>query len=563
MRSNTSAPFATVSTPKNTQFAWQFHVFLGAIALLALGLRLWGIGWGLPYADQYHDEQTVARVILGMIGRRDWNPRFFEYPSLYLYALRLVFDVHWHFGLASGLYTPTTHLPRRWEPYVTLTGFYIWGRVLTAVVGVATVALLAHIGRRWWNARIGLAAALALAVLPFHIRLSQTLRVDVAGAFTTLLGLATALRLIERGDWGSYALAGFVTGLAAATKYNAGAVALAILGAHGIRWSRASLRQSWRIAWAGVWCCVGFGVATPYALLSPAGFWHGIFKQFADYRGGTHGDWVGRWPVAAYGWFFGTTGFGPLPILVAVLGIATILRRRDRAGYVLLAFGAPYLLFFLAWPQHFWRNLLPIVPPLALFAGIGIDVSTAWLAARLKPLQRRYPTCPGITRGSGMLTLTAIVIALPLLGAIQLDWLDARPDPRVQAAAYLQHNLPDHAAVAVELDPHQWIGYSQIIPMPALTDHNADWYRARGIRYLVASSAQRTPEKQQLYDRLRTQATLLQIFDNQPRPLRWNIAWMLVSSLAGSQTGVWVEVLDLGPLPTTWTTPKEANPHVI
>jgi hypothetical protein len=50
---------------------WVYHALLGAVVLLALSLRLWAIGWGLPYADNYHDEQTIACVILGMIARRE------------------------------------------------------------------------------------------------------------------------------------------------------------------------------------------------------------------------------------------------------------------------------------------------------------------------------------------------------------------------------------------------------------------------------------------------------------------------------------------------------------
>src|SRR5690348_12493770 len=78
--------------------SWGYRLLLGVIVLQAFILRLWGIGWGLPYADHYHDEQTVARVVLGMIERGDWNPRFFDYPSLYFYVLRLVFDAHWRYG---------------------------------------------------------------------------------------------------------------------------------------------------------------------------------------------------------------------------------------------------------------------------------------------------------------------------------------------------------------------------------------------------------------------------------------------------------------------------------
>jgi hypothetical protein len=59
---------------------------LAAILLLALGLRLWGIHYGLPWLFYFHDEpQVVLRAL--RFGTGDLNPHFFIWPAtLLLYA---------------------------------------------------------------------------------------------------------------------------------------------------------------------------------------------------------------------------------------------------------------------------------------------------------------------------------------------------------------------------------------------------------------------------------------------------------------------------------------------
>ena len=70
--------------------------------------------------------------------------------------------------------------------------------------------------------------------------------------------------------------------------------------------------------------------------------------------------------------------WGPLPLAVVVLTLAAlgivVLLRRDRRGLVLLAgAAAPYAIFHLVWQENVTtRYALPIVPPIALLAAIGL-----------------------------------------------------------------------------------------------------------------------------------------------------------------------------------------------
>jgi hypothetical protein len=502
---------------------WYQTIIFGAIVLLAAVLRLWAIGWGLPYID-HPDEPAVAESALGMLRYHDWNPRFFDYPSFYLYALRIVFDAHWRYGLATGLYNSSAQIPHFTRPYehpnanyLVAPGFFLWGRALTAIFGTITVALVYVVGRRWWSPSVGLVAALVLATLPFHIRHSQYITVDAATAMTTLIAVAMALRLLERGDLRSYALAGVGVGLATTTKYNAGAVILAVLIAHTLRCGRDMLRQSWRMLWSGVWMLAIFVAISPYSALTYSHFTHGIMLQYNDYAGGHHGNLIGRWPVWGYARFFATEGMEPLPALATLLGLGVVVARRDRAGLTILAFVVPYLLFFLSWPEHFFRNLLPLIPPLALLAGIGICTVGRSLAPRIEAHAggRQIQTAFGSPSAIGRLAVTAltlVVILLPLINSLQLDQFNVQADPRVQAEHFIETSLPPGALVAAELNPAQVSGDPNVIPVASLTDHDLAWYRAHGISYLVANERYRNLRSPEVYRQLLSSARVLRIF---------------------------------------------------
>ena len=108
------------------------------IMLVAFGLRMYAVGWGLPYTD-HPDEPSAANRVLGMIRRNDWNPQFFGKPSLYYYALRLVFDAQLRYGIAIGEYTGINSIARTTDQYLRTPDLFVWGRCLTVILGTLTV----------------------------------------------------------------------------------------------------------------------------------------------------------------------------------------------------------------------------------------------------------------------------------------------------------------------------------------------------------------------------------------------------------------------------------------
>jgi hypothetical protein len=205
------------------------------IAATAFALRAWTIRGGLPYVD-HPDEPNPIDYVVRMLRSGDPNPHAFQKPSLYVYMLLAVLSVHYRRGLATGLYESLDRMHVTTHLYTTIPDFFLWGRLLTAVIATLTVVFAYAIGRRAWSREAGLIAALFLAIAPFHLRHSQYVTTDVVSGWLILMTFGAALAVARAGRWRDYLAAGAFAGLAAATKYNAGVAALMVAVAHVIYW---------------------------------------------------------------------------------------------------------------------------------------------------------------------------------------------------------------------------------------------------------------------------------------------------------------------------------------
>jgi 4-amino-4-deoxy-L-arabinose transferase-like glycosyltransferase len=199
---------------------------LVAIVVVAAVLRFWSLGAGIPFAIG-DDEPQVMNRSLAMVKTGDFNPRFYDYPGLYLYVQCGVIVTRFLAGATAGEFRS---LDQAHSP-----DFYLWGRAVTALLGTATVVLVFFIGTRW-GTRHGLLAASLMAVMPLHVRESHFVLTDVPVTFFVTLTFLMALRAHEHPRAMALFWAGAAAGLAAATKYP-GALR---------RWPGRRSRFSWR-----------------------------------------------------------------------------------------------------------------------------------------------------------------------------------------------------------------------------------------------------------------------------------------------------------------------------
>jgi Dolichyl-phosphate-mannose-protein mannosyltransferase len=152
------------------------------------------------------------------------RPGFFNYPSLFMYALGIADAGYCAAAVLSGTHPSIEACAASWR-----TGwepFFLIARLVSAAAGIATVLLVYVLGTRLFDNRTGLASAAFLSVVPLHVRDSHFGVTDVSMTMLLMLAVVLLVAAHDRaseapGSLRRFAGAGLVAGLATSTKYNA------------------------------------------------------------------------------------------------------------------------------------------------------------------------------------------------------------------------------------------------------------------------------------------------------------------------------------------------------
>lgn len=337
-------------------------ILLG-ILLLAFALRLyrladsnvwWDEGWSIWLARRSLGE-------IALITAAD------EHPPLHYFLL--------HF----------------WDRWVGQEAYLV--RFSSLALALLTVALLYRLGRAVTDGKVGLLAALLLAISRFHIWWSQEIKMYSLAALLSLLSLYLFLRLRRGAGWALWASFVLVNALALYTHY----LTLLILLAENLTFLLLSLRKDNFKALFWPWFSAQgatFALFAPWLYLalthpaswrSPPPFHFPLFLRLSATvlsLGVTVDIEPLFWPAMAF-------------LLLALLGLIPLFRGEERARQgsllLLMAVGLPPLIIYLlSLPPatSFYaakveaRYLLIFLPPFLLLLAQGLR----WLGRRLWPL---------------------------------------------------------------------------------------------------------------------------------------------------------------------------------
>lgn len=498
-------------------------IALLAILALAFGLRIWGLGWGMPFA--FHaDEDNYLPGAMTMLFKGDLNPHYFRNPPLLTYAVLL--ELLAYLGVGQILGFPKSVNDLGIQMLQAPTPLYLIARMNGALAGTATILVTYLAARRLFDARMGLVGALLLAVAFIHVRDSHYAVNDVPATFFLMVSFYFAVRIyqssfghISRPPLPLYILSGIFLGLAVATKYNVGIGAIAILVAHLL--SCTASGWSWRLGnhlplfGAAFVSLLAFLVANPFALLDYQTF----LTQFSGQYAWTSDPYdTSDLPMGGVILRALSVGTSPWMLGASALGLALLIFRRPGKGLMVGSFPLAYLVFFLFGSSLFYaRFAIPVVPFVALLAGYAavrfVDASQSskgrWIVGGL---------------------VVALLVVPPLVVDIKHNSLLRTEDTRLQLARWVESNVPPGSKIAVE-------GYSLVDfwgrklgfkkleyswqVNSSLRVHPLDYYRREKFDYLVASSyvygryhldAQAHSEAVEYYQRLERECPLVVAF---------------------------------------------------
>jgi len=408
---------------KNLLADERFNLKLLLVLILSLGLRLWGINFGLPHL--YHaDEPIVVNHALAY-GTGDFNPHFFKIPPLVSY---LVFGCFGLYYLALTLLGVVASVEEYAIFFLSDPGsFYLLARVLFgAICGTLSVALFAVLLRRYFSRRHALWGALLFGISFLHVRDSHYIYADIplilalVACFFPILQIETAAR---RRD---YFLFGILMGLAVAIKYNGVFIVIPFLIAH-VMARGVSFKSIWNEDLMASAACsiVTFAVLNPYSWLDAPFFLQELTTQSGSQSG------MGLLHHLRYSLAEGL-GWG---ILVAsAIGILLLLWNRERKRMLMASFLIMYYLVLVKFSQPYDRYALPLIPWLVFMA---VDA-----VIRLTKAKRRLRFAA--------IPLWVFLGLFPFSKSIHADWIMTQVDARTEARAWILENIPEGSLLALD-----------------------------------------------------------------------------------------------------------------
>jgi len=364
---------ATMARWRTWTYQHRFVLGITAITIFALALRLWGINRDLGHIALGIDENRLNASVLHLFQTGEIEYRTVEhYPGIHYWMLVGTYLLAYIRGLMTDV---AGHLDA-----MSTLHFVAYGRILSALLSSATVALTGLLGRRLAGVRAGLLAAGIMALAPLSVSLGRQLRHDATATLLLVGAVYVALGVYERAARdGQALLAGALAGLAAGVKYTAVFVLLPVLLA-----AATAKDRSRRARATGLALC-GFLAA---ALLSNHFVWADIPNLLNQLAGQImitgEGHWAAQQNPAFYhvqilaqrvvGW--------PL-LLLAAATLASRLAAGSWRWWLFSTYPLVALWFVSQRPSQLPRWVYPEAPFAAAAAGAGLVALVGLVGDRL------------------------------------------------------------------------------------------------------------------------------------------------------------------------------------
>ena len=409
---------------------------IAGVVCLGAALRFWALNYGLPAIFNPDEIPILSRALA--LAKGDLNPHNFLYPTLYFYELFAWEALYFVAARAAGVYRSVTDFQNAF--FVDPSRLVLVGRALTAAFGVATVAAVYDVGRRFYDRRVGLGAALFLAVAPFAVRDAHYVKLDVPTAFFVTLTYAALGRLVMSGGEGpasrpgSWLLAGYLGGLAMASHYYALFICAPFVAAAVVQGERTG---NWRAAFrllvvAAVGTVAGFVTGCPFFFTEP----RTAIRDIAGVRevdiDRAVGASKGAFPtLGAYLRMLWTDAIGWPVFASALIGLATSGWRR---GLVLASFPIAFLAFIgHTVPESRYLNV--VLPVVAVAGAAGL----------VRLLTRLRTTSPQVVAAAFLLAATP-----GLLLSMRSDRFYLMRDTRALAADFIEQHVAPGSTVLIQ-----------------------------------------------------------------------------------------------------------------
>lgn len=415
---------------------WRDSPILICLIALGFGLRVWGINFGLPY--EYHpDEPLPVYTALAMGYTHDLNPHWFIHPSLLFYSLLFLYGIYFLVGLLVGMWSDAQSFAI--SVLRNPTGLYLIGRFLSAIASTSVIPLVYLIGKKMYNRRTGLFAAILFTPLYLPNYFGHFIKPESLQTLLTAVAFFFILCMFETGRVLHYILAGFFIGLSTATKYPSGLLIFSLFIAHFLRSDKKNFLKSlinYKLSLSLASSFLGFAIGAPFCILN----FHAFVKAFFEIKFYTLPALGASYAHIIHDWISNLRhDIGNVPLLLFTIGTIFALFRFSKKNIILLIFPVTHFVLFSlpAWKNIHWQMVtLPFFVNLAAYF--------------LNSMYLKLTRMPTLIR-KGLLSIIIVSFTLgPLMRVMNHDRLLSRTDTRTLAKEWIEKYIPAGTKIAME-----------------------------------------------------------------------------------------------------------------
>lgn len=423
-------------------------VLLRLILLVAIWLRVDGVGFGLPALND-PDEPLFMGTAIEMLAGPTLNPGWFGHPgTITFYSLMLVIASVGGIGVATGRFADFDAFAA--AVYADPGIIFMPARLLMVACGAACVWMSWRLGKQLGGPRLGLAASAILAVNAVHIEYSQIIRTDMQASLFMLLCAQSALAIAEDGRRRHFLMAGLFAGLACATKWPAAVIGVTVVCASLDPW-RAGVTKWRELALFGLAAFATLFAVSPFLLIDHATVLQNLSGEARPLHPGATGGGL----FANIGWYVAgplLSSLGFAGLLLAGVGMVWGAGQGRRWTVVILPFCLVFLIVIAAQSLRWERWIVPLLPFVALAIARALCGLADLLSAR---------------RAQIALPVLLLLLVVPMVGTARIAAAERRRDTRQIASAWLRDHAPPGSRILIEHPAFDLLGepWTLLFPM--------------------------------------------------------------------------------------------------
>jgi len=408
------------------------------IVCLGFFLRLWGIGYGLPYLS-HPDESRVVLDTLSMGHRFSLIPARPDYSLIYRYLLLALYGFYFLLGKLLGIFKGLNDFALQFM--VDPTAVYIISRAVSVIFGTLTGWLAYKLAEKFFNRTIAF-TSLVFVLFEFQlVQHGQWALYPAAFCFAVLLAFYFIFTAIKNPNLANFIFMGAFTGIAISTQSHGIFLLPSIVTAALLYfWKNKNILS--RATFIKYCLALLLGLFV-FSLLGNF-YWLFIFKKAAakyiHLSGVTRVGFASQAPYANNIFSMSFWFLGELIRQDAFLGVVLAaglfysLYKHTKYDIVFLVYVLTNLLFFSNWGFRLLHDMLGVMPIVCIF-GARMFVDS------LRKIKFKEAT----------IGVLSCLVVMPLIyDSVIVDIKKNNPDTRQIAKVWIEQNIPAIDKIAID-----------------------------------------------------------------------------------------------------------------